>query len=100
MSDSSSAISELEEWYASRCDGDSEHSYGIKIDTLDNPGWRLQIDLNSTEKQDSVMDQVKINRSDTDWIVYWVEKRAFHIACGPKNLSEALAIFVRWFEAR
>lgn len=98
MSSSSSTISELELWYASRCDGDWEHSYGVRIDTLDNPGWRLQIDLHSTEKQDVTLDRVKIYRSETDWIFYRVEKKVFHIACGPKNFSEAVAIFLRWFE--
>jgi hypothetical protein len=28
----------LEAWYASRCDGEWEHGYGISIETLDNPG--------------------------------------------------------------
>ena len=35
----------LQEWYVAQCDGDWEHSYGVKIDTLDNPGWSLKVDL-------------------------------------------------------
>ena len=28
----------LEEWYNGNCDGDWQHEYGIKIETVDNPG--------------------------------------------------------------
>lgn len=35
------SVSALERWYASQCDDNWEHSYGIRIDTLDNPGWRI-----------------------------------------------------------
>jgi hypothetical protein len=38
----------LNNWYSSNCNGDWEHSYGVKIDTLDNPGWWLRIDLVDT----------------------------------------------------
>jgi hypothetical protein len=28
----------LQSWYQSRCDGEWEHNYGVKIDTLDGNG--------------------------------------------------------------
>ena len=34
--------------YLSRCDGDWEHSFGVVVETLDNPGWRLLVDLEGT----------------------------------------------------
>ena len=70
------SLSALERWYANQCDGDWEHSYGVKIETLDNPGWRVHIDLQGTAKQDAELEGSKINRADTDWIIYWVEKKA------------------------
>lgn len=39
----------LLEWFAAQCDGDWEHEYGIRIGTLDNPGWRIRISLIGTE---------------------------------------------------
>ena len=42
-------INWLENWYSSQCDGSWEHFYGIKIETLDNPGWAVEIDLCETE---------------------------------------------------
>ncbi|UCH44768.1 MAG: hypothetical protein JSV11_10785 [Nitrospiraceae bacterium] len=35
----------LNRWYINQCNGDWEHQYGIVIETLDNPGWRVKIDL-------------------------------------------------------
>lgn len=42
-------ITWLEAWYQQNCDGYWEHSYGIEIETLDNPGWHVKIDLRETD---------------------------------------------------
>ncbi len=28
----------VQRWYLDQCDGEWEHEWGVKIDTLDNPG--------------------------------------------------------------
>jgi hypothetical protein len=71
----------------------------VKIDTLDNPGWAITIDLNETKAETKVLERIKIDRNDGDWIHYWVEKKTFHVRCGPVNLSEAIQVFVDWFES-
>jgi hypothetical protein len=38
----------LEQWYAEQCDGDWEHQNGVKVETLDNPGRLLTVDLLGT----------------------------------------------------
>jgi Immunity protein 53 len=91
--------SAIEKWYASQCNGEWEHSYGIKINTLDNPGWHVLIDLRETRKQDSALERNRIDRTEMDWIEYWVEKKQFGVACGPLNLNEAFDIFVNWFNS-
>jgi hypothetical protein len=93
------SLSKLERWYAAQCNGEWEHGSGVRIETLDNPGWRVRIPLRDTKKEGSGFERRKIDRTDIDWIQYWVEKQEFHIACGPTNLSEAIEIFVRWFES-
>jgi len=93
------SLSKLERWYAAQCNGDWEHGYGVRIDTLDNPGWKVEIDLRGTKKQYSLSARVRIDRSDNDWIQYWVEKQQFQIACGPMNLSEVIETFVHWFDS-
>jgi len=89
----------LERWYADRCNGIWEHSYGVWIDTLDNPGWQARMSLRATRKEYAHLDKVCLDRNERDWIHYWVEGQEFHIACGPGNLSEAIEIFVQWFES-
>jgi hypothetical protein len=39
----------LLKWYKSHCNGDWEHGRGIHLDTIDNPGWSLSINLEDTE---------------------------------------------------
>ena len=41
-------LTDLQSWYAAQCDGGWEHQYGVKIDTLGNPGWSVNIDLRDT----------------------------------------------------
>lgn len=41
-------LERLERWYAAQCNGDWEHTYGITIETLDNPGWTFKVELRDT----------------------------------------------------
>jgi hypothetical protein len=93
------SLSTLEKWYSGRCNGDWEHSFGVEISTLDNPGWSVEIDLHDTGKQKTTFERIRIDRSPNNWIQYWAEKEKFQIRCGPPNLSEAIAIFARWFDS-
>lgn len=38
----------LDTWFKEQCDGRWEHLYGIKIETTDNPGWLVTVDLDGT----------------------------------------------------
>lgn len=93
-------LDRLQDWYFSHCDSEWEHGYGIKIDTLDNPGWTICVDLKGTNAEKRTLDLVKLDRNDADWIQYWVEKKQFRIACGPKNLTESLDIFLSWVDQK
>ncbi len=59
-------IQALQNWYASNCDGDWEHSFGIRIETLDNPGWLVTIDLEDTRLEQASLTH-DFDHSDTDW---------------------------------
>ena len=91
-------ISLLEKWYVDRCNGVWEHQWGVKIGTLDNPGWTLDIDLNQTKAENRELEHTKIERTENDWIIYWVEKKEFKARMGPTNLGEAIKIFCQWFD--
>jgi Immunity protein 53 len=58
----------------------------VSIETLDNPGWQVRIDLQSTADADRPFDRQETHRDEDDWLVCWVESERFHAACGPRNL--------------
>jgi hypothetical protein len=80
------------------CDGEWEHRHGVTIETLDNPGWSIRIDLQDTPLRDRSFDKIDAHRTEEDWLVCWVEQEQFHGACGPRNLTETIDAFVRWAE--
>lgn len=86
----------VQEWYAAQCDGSWEHSFGVSIGTLDNPGWRVRLDLQATSCSGRAFDRIERLRTDGDWLVCWVEDEVFQVACGPRNLQEALELFLAW----
>lgn len=88
----------IQEYYASLCDGEWEQSYGINIETLDNPGWCATFDLFETALEEHTFETVAIQRSDADWIHCSVKDHQFVGAGGPKNLEEILSMFRRWVE--
>ncbi|MDP8910052.1 MAG: immunity 53 family protein, partial [Chloroflexota bacterium] len=55
-----------------QCDGDWEHSYGVEICTLDNPGWSVKVDLQGTELKAGAFQRNEVHRSEDDWCVTWV----------------------------
>ena len=89
-------LSRLEAWYVRQCDGEWEHTYGIHVDTLDNPGWTVRIDLTDTDLTEKAFELVTTERTDEDWLVCRIEQGQFTIACGPRNLGEALTVFLDW----
>jgi hypothetical protein len=91
-----SGIAALQRWYGEQCDGEWEHAYGIKIETLDNPGWQMTISLTGTALSGRRFDRIETHRSDTDWLVCWVAEDRFEAAAGASNLDEAVTVFLGW----
>jgi hypothetical protein len=97
----------LSRWYLSQCENDWEHSYGVKIDTLDNPGWSLKIDLTKTSLADKAFERVTYGVPSDDledwhrtgsWWVASVKDSAFEASCGPLDLYVAIGVFRQWAE--
>jgi hypothetical protein len=94
-----SVLARLEKWYRSHCDGLWEQEYGVEIETLDNPGWRVRIDLQGTALQTVPFASYKSRYDDeSDWMHCWRDDVVFHIACGPECLETALRVFLDWAE--
>ena len=86
----------LQEWYMQNCDGDWEHCYGIKIGTLDNPGWYIDIDLTDTNLEDEVFETTSLERSENDWVYCQIENNIYKGHGGTANLNEIVEIFRNW----
>lgn len=91
-----STIEWLQDYFEECCNGDWERIYGIKIGTLDNPGWMVDIDLEDTAIEDCAFKKIRIERDDNNWIICRVENRVFKGRGGVKNLEEILIIFRDW----
>lgn len=83
----------LQNWYTDQCNDDWEHRYGVSIETLDNPGWRVVVELTGTVYAEMEMDTIEIKRSTHDWVHAWIDCRTFHGDGGPGILNEIIAIF-------
>jgi hypothetical protein len=89
----------LVDWYHSHCDGDWEHGSNIKITTLDNPGWSININLKFTELEDIKFDEIDMQNSEHDWIICTVKDNKFDGCGGPANFPQVLRIFREWAES-
>lgn len=86
----------IQEWYAACCDGEWEHTYGVRIETLDNPGWTVDIDLAGTPLERKPFSLLNLKRTETDWLNCQIISGNFKGRGGPKNLGEILRIFRDW----
>lgn len=91
-------LGKLTSWYSAQCNGDWEHSCGVSIDTLDNPGWLVKIDIAETDLESRIFVPVLRGDSEADqnWIHCKVESGQFIGAGGAGNLSEIIDIFTAW----
>jgi Immunity protein 53 len=91
-----SALADIQKWYASNCDGEWEHEFGIKIDTMDNPGWSVSIDLDDTNLEGKEFRLIENHQSEESWIECRVKDNEFHGFGDPSKLEEILQIFIDW----
>jgi immunity protein 53 of polymorphic toxin system len=90
----------IQEWFGSHCNGDWEHSEGIHVETLDNPGWAVAISLSGTDLEAKAFQKTVVERTDEDWFHCFVEGQIFKGYGGIRNLEEILQAFRKWAEHR
>tara|TARA_R110000868_G_scaffold181050_1_gene421802 strand:- start:494 stop:790 length:297 start_codon:yes stop_codon:yes gene_type:complete len=90
-------LTHLQQWYAAQSDGEWEHSHGISISTLDNPGWHLTIDLDGTKLARRGFQKLRHQgENPVDWYVCEVKEQVFDAAGGVENLQDMLKVFIEW----
>jgi hypothetical protein len=80
----------LQWYYFDLCDGDWEHTYGIKIKAVEEE-WTLSIDIS-----DTVFEDFEYERIDTENYQCWLENRVFKGTGHKDKLDEIIGEFRRW----
>lgn len=97
-----SALAELQEWYLAQCNEDWEHTYGVSVGTLDNPGWTFKVELADTYLEKAEFSEhsygvgVDGHASGNEWLICKVEEKQFVGFGGPRKLEEMINVFLLW----
>lgn len=75
-------------WYADQCDGEWEHEFGIKIETIDNPGWSVRVDLVDTDVYGRSLEFSRRELPDREWVMAASDGERFTGASSPGAASE------------
>ena len=89
-------INWLENWFVNHCDGSWEYSYGIKMETLDNPGWIVMIDTFGTELYDRPFAVIDKDESENNWMLCKIKDDQFAGFGDSQKLGNILTIFQKW----
>jgi Immunity protein 53 len=95
-------VSELTQWYARQCNGEWEHHYGITIQSTDNPGWWIKIDLHGTELAGrafpTIMEGVDAGAFPVQprWLCCRLQDGKWHGAGDASRLAEIIGHFLDW----
>jgi len=113
---SKTALQRLGKWYRSQCNGEWEQKHGLAIESCDNPGWWVKIDLAGTALENKTFKSVvsrnvsveQMNRiaagiepgfcNQSDWLVCEVKGTVFHGAGDTEKLERILEEFLNWAE--
>ncbi|WP_308403849.1 Imm53 family immunity protein [Streptomyces sudanensis] len=83
----------IQSWYASNCDGEWEHEFGIRMVTTDNPGWHIRIDVAETDLEGVVLPRERRDLPGGGWMIAWSDGEVFQAACDPGSLGHVDALF-------
>jgi hypothetical protein len=92
----------LVDWYRGQCNGVWEHQQGVNLQSLDNPGWLLKVDLVGTNLEHSPFQPLSLGVSndgdpiEASWMKCQVQQGQFTAACSPDMLDHALETFQLW----
>ncbi len=83
----------LQDWYTKHCNGDREHSFGICIETIDNPGWHLEIELTDTKIEDLLIPFQLVEVSKTDWYTIEIKEQKYIANGDTRKLDFLIGMF-------
>ncbi len=86
----------LQQWYSDQLCHQDGNSVDIKIYNIDNPGWGLDIKLKGTALEAVPFKEIKINRSEHEWLFCRVLEGVFDSAGDTFKLFEILQTYQNW----
>jgi hypothetical protein len=87
-------ITAIQQWYVTQCDGEWEHDHGVSIDTIDNPGWSVSIDLVGTSLESVSMTPYRYDKGERDWVSCEITEGKFIGHGDPAKLDVILRFFI------
>jgi hypothetical protein len=99
-------VTRLQAWYAQHCDGVWEEDHGVSIETTDNPGWWVKVDLQGTGLRRTEFVEVKRGNfsglgPEPPWMHCYVDDNdVFNGGGDPTTLHDILETFLRWAESQ
>lgn len=104
------AVKKLMQWYSEQCNGLWEHRFGVSIESTDNPGWWVKIDIPATlapEPVDTILTQNGMPSSEgtvtkvsPEWIVCRIHNGQFDGAGDPGSLVRIIEVFMEFVELK
>ena len=97
-------LDRLQTWYLANCDGEWEHKHGIRIETLDNPGWLVKIELAHTALIRRPFAEIAEGIGaaghpvQSHWLHCSVRDGVWEGAADGNQLNRLLALFLEWAE--
>ncbi len=95
-------IQRLQAWFAQNCDGHWEHSLGVSIQSCDNPGWWVKIDIRGTSLEHKQFENVQSGVDDAghpnseSWLNCYLCEGVWNGAGDSEKLEAILVHFLDW----
>lgn len=97
-------LQRLANWYTHQCDGEWEHLGGVRIESCDNPGWWVKINLKGTGLEtltfDPKSENVEAQRIQLGprWLDCRIVDGVWNGAGDETRLEEIIELFLAWVE--
>ncbi len=97
-------LARLQTWYLAQCNGEWEHDCGITIQSCDNPGWWVKINLAGTALEKKAFIEIAESVDDqrfalgSHWLSCYTENGIWHGAGDETKLERILEAFLVWAE--
>ncbi len=88
----------LQDWYIQECINNKNciSDEIINIDTIDNPGWHIRINIKATKLARRILDEINFDNGDDDWVFIKLNTGVFEGVGDKSKLVFILQFFKAW----